>query len=972
MNKSVIQKVLIALATLSLFASSTPARNPVQKSLQENIQARPASSTLEVLLSFDGNIDLAVLKMDNLRRPLNRADRYREVMSRLRSARGRLEADILPHLERMKASGNIDYYKVYTISQTILVKTRIDNISALAELPGIEMISENREVSLIEPTENYERPLFAKTALANSALEAINIRSLWERGLNGSGSLICSFDTGIEGDHPALGARWRGNNGGTSAASWFAPHGGDFPSDNIGHGTHVMGVMVGAEGADTIGVAPGSQWISAAVVDQGVSFSTTIADILSAFDWAINPDGNINTTEDVPDVICNSWGIPQGIFDDCDNTFWAAIDNVEAAGIVTVFAAGNEGPDAESLRNPADRASSPLNSLSVGAVDPQTLAVADFSSRGPSSCDGVSIKPELVAPGVGIYSSYKDGGYRVMSGSSMATPFVAGLVALMRQYNPEATVEEIKNALVQAANDLGPAGEDNSYGYGVIDAARVLDFLPAPEMPNITILDHHLYSGGDGYADPGEIAELTLTLNEPTALVDSVDVWISSGSSDISVFEDTVRYYFAQGSTYAVSLDPFTMQISTEAVSGGSADLTVHFRFLSIPGFDSVSYFMDIGHQLPGLVQEVDAGNLKMDISDFGQFGFGMGSIYQAGGRGLLFNESGNLLFESGLIVGRSAQMVSDAVRDQNGLFKESDFMPVPSDNILAAGFDESLASEYNDNAAELPIPVRVEQQVYASTGDFMIMEFTVINPTASRLDHLAMGLFLDLDLDRFSDRIGFDTMMSMLYHYNENEGIYIGLAGVSANEFSFSAGLNHDSVKAGFTQAEKFGLVDRTGLHIEEQGEGDWYCLISRQASQIEAFAGRKMSVVVAAGNSLSELRAAMRAGMDEYDQYLDADDRWVALPSSMDLSQNYPNPFNPQTTIKFALGSSQNACLNVYNVTGQKVRTLFDGYTTAGEQSVIWDGCDDSGEQVASGVYFYRLTTDEETQTRKMLLLK
>ena len=128
-----------------------------------------------------------------------------------------------------------------------------------------------------------------------------------------------------------------------------------------------------------------------------------------------------------------------------------------------------------------------------------------------------------------------------------------------------------------------------------------------------------------------------------------------------------------------------------------------------------------------------------------------------------------------------------------------------------------------------------------------------------------------------------------------------------------------------------------------------------------------------MAAGESLEQLRIAAQAGINEYDISLDVDDdMWAALPTTMELSQNYPNPFNPETTIRFALTSAQHATLTVYNVTGQKVRTLVQGTIQAGQQSVVWDGRDDSGNAVASGIYFYRLSTDEETQSRKMVFLK
>jgi flagellar hook assembly protein FlgD len=96
------------------------------------------------------------------------------------------------------------------------------------------------------------------------------------------------------------------------------------------------------------------------------------------------------------------------------------------------------------------------------------------------------------------------------------------------------------------------------------------------------------------------------------------------------------------------------------------------------------------------------------------------------------------------------------------------------------------------------------------------------------------------------------------------------------------------------------------------------------------------------------------------------------VELPEGYGLSQNYPNPFNPTTTIDYSLPRSEHVTLEVYNVSGQKVRTLIDEVMPAGNHSVEWDALSDTGTKVASGVYLYRLTAGEVTSSKKMTLLK
>jgi hypothetical protein len=96
------------------------------------------------------------------------------------------------------------------------------------------------------------------------------------------------------------------------------------------------------------------------------------------------------------------------------------------------------------------------------------------------------------------------------------------------------------------------------------------------------------------------------------------------------------------------------------------------------------------------------------------------------------------------------------------------------------------------------------------------------------------------------------------------------------------------------------------------------------------------------------------------------------TALPAASGLGQNKPNPFNPSTEISFALDQPGNVRIEVFNIVGQRVATLFDGFREAGEYSVTWHSTDDAGQKVSSGLYFYKMTTNKETITKKMLLLK
>jgi hypothetical protein len=113
-------------------------------------------------------------------------------------------------------------------------------------------------------------------------------------------------------------------------------------------------------------------------------------------------------------------------------------------------------------------------------------------------------------------------------------------------------------------------------------------------------------------------------------------------------------------------------------------------------------------------------------------------------------------------------------------------------------------------------------------------------------------------------------------------------------------------------------------------------------------------------------------RIGVYEYSYTVGIEDDTYAQPADIRLAQNYPNPFNPETTISFSIEKDDEVKLEIYNIRGQRIKRLLHETMKTGEHSVVWDGKDDKGHSVSSGVYFYRLTTNTKQEQRKMLLLK
>ncbi len=351
-------------------------------------------------------------------------------------------------------------------------------IRELADLPGVDSIRADRVLAAV-PT------VVGSAAPDEWNLAMVRADVLWQQGFTGQGVTIAILDTGVDADHQDLASRFAGGPG-----AWFDPHGQhDAPTDRDGHGTRATGLVVGgsASGA-AIGVAPGARWIAAKIFDD--SGHAALSDIHEVLQWVLDPDGD-PATDDAPQVANGSWGFPE-LVGECYSEFAADLELLDAAGVLTVFSAGNQGPAAATSVSPANNPAA----LAVGGVD-ELLRVETFSSRGPSACGDV-IYPHVTAPSRNVRTADLTAGgvftasYASVSGTSFAAPQVAGAAALLAGAFPDATPADLRRAIESGAADLGDPGPDNDSGYGLLDVAgafralaRELGTPPRPAVRHV-------------------------------------------------------------------------------------------------------------------------------------------------------------------------------------------------------------------------------------------------------------------------------------------------------------------------------------------------------------------------------------------------------------------------------------------------------------------------------------------------------
>ena len=365
-------------------------------------------------------------------------------------------------LRRRRAEGRVRVVERFWVFDGLHVVADPGVVRELRALRDVASVAPNRVVRA-PATPPRARP--AQAAPASTAAATIGAAALWDRGVTGRGVVIASLDSGVDASHPALAASFRGG-----PHDWYDPSGEHLrhPVDASGHGTATLGVMVGSgAGATPQGVAPGARWIAAKVFDD--RGRSTTARIHAALQWALDPDGNPRT-HDAPQVVNASWDIAGS---GCDLAFEQDLRHLRQAGVLPVFAAGNDEHDASPANNPS--------AFAVGAVD-DAGALAAGSGRGPSAC-GEPVYPQVVAPGVNITTTDLFGLSQAQSGTSVAAPYVSGALALLLSRFPGISAERQAAAIESGAQDLGAAGPDRLFGHGRLDVGAALAWLEhAPDV----------------------------------------------------------------------------------------------------------------------------------------------------------------------------------------------------------------------------------------------------------------------------------------------------------------------------------------------------------------------------------------------------------------------------------------------------------------------------------------------------------
>ena len=860
----------------------------------------------------------------------------------------------------------------------------------LAALPEVEYAEPVVMQQLVGQEEGIAAvPNDPSYATQQAYLQVMQLEPAWDiaRGSDTS-PIVCVIDGGTNWQHQDLQANMWSNPGEIPSNSLdddgngFADdiHGWDFRDDNgdprgnwgatpsnSNHGTHTGGLLA-AVTHNGVGIAcaswnPRLMAVNASgIQDGGIAYGY---------------DGILYAADNGARIVSLSWGSF-----DASQAAQDVIDYAVSLGVLVIAAAGNN-----NSRQPFFPAAY-RNVIAVANVWGQGPSVDQRYSTGSPSNYGGWV--DVAAAGVSVYSTFdfnSTTAYGASTGTSMSAPVAAAVAALIQSLHPTWSPLEVGEQLRVSCNNINAQnpGFEDLLGKGRVNALRAVSLT----SPSVRLSDWTLHDADDnGELNQGENVTLSIEAHNYLADVTGLVLTLTSPSPHVTITDGNQSLgSLARGATTSVA-NAFAFTVSPTAPPGTKFDLR-----LDIAG-TSYTDFQWLPIALEPLVKTHDINNLVLSLTSTGNLGWlGFpGGLAGDEGQGFHFLGGPNLLFEGALLVGTGPTALSDAARST---VERTDFAPVDNQPPLrltpGPRADQEILAPFADTAnLTTPLGVRVDlhSRAFAASpnNDFVFVGYEVTNTSPGTFTGLRLGLFLDWDIDETGydqNQAAFDAERRLGYAWNSaSPGLpYVGVMTLGGPFPTYSAVRNDGTgqpvnIYNGLTKSEKWTLLVGTG--IQSIGPAD----ISNVLSQ--------GPYTLAPGESL-QVWFALLAGTDLVDLQLNAD-RAVAVygdtiqtaigepPPQTDqapslrlhLGPAMPNPFNPGTRVTLQVDRPRQIQLAIYDVRGRLVRQLADRVQTAGFVQIGWDGRDQAGAVVGSGVYLLTLRSERVVQVQRLVLAR
>ncbi len=724
----------------------------------------------------------------------------------------------------------------------------------------INQLLKNQNVVYAEPILSYQ-PLYTPSDPANgsdqSYLDQISAYDAWDITRGDDDIIIGIIDTGVDIDHEDLSSNiWineadpidgidNDNNGYIDDYQGydFADGDNDPNADGNPHGTRVAGVA-GATTDNAIGMSS-IGFNSKIAALKGFTTSGTIS--INLFD-AIIYAANMGMQ-----VLNLSWGsVREPLQSEQDILNYAVLEK----DVVVAVSAGNDGAKAnpEALFYPA----SYNNVLSVAAVD-------DNDNKFSTSTFNYLV--DLAAPGVSLYSTVNNDAYGTQSGTSFASPLVAGAAALVRDAFPDLNALQVMEKVRVSSDDIYGIGTNSTFdgklGFGRLNAFTAVS---QDDLKSVRVTSFNAQTPYSNNLFYGDSVFLTTGLTNYLSSIDETQVTISSPEGDFTVIEGT------DSQSSLNTLEEGEVSFSIVLNEDLAPETPVFVRLDYMDGAYADFQFI----QLKTSADHFDFGsNLKMTIAGNGNLGYGDEFFHQ--GIGASFNES-TVLQYAGIMTADSESTVTDNFLTNYPLeHRAQDFNSVTNYKL----FDHPAADQFGYSEFEDPVNnLIIEQSSYAWTGtDYLILRYRVINNSATPHSDVTIGFFADFDLDDLTkNRAAYDGVNDYMFTSNMNETEFAatkiianGTIGYSALDVDNQNGNDFD-VETDFSDANKYDFLKNQLLATAgDLGDGNDVAMLNGMTiDHIDAFESEYFTVIIAAASSRADLETELTNAEEKLDEVL------------------------------------------------------------------------------------------------------
>ncbi len=852
-------------------------------------------------------------------------------------------------------------------------ETTLDNIfvakyeggSSIVEV--INTLLKDEQVVYAEPSYIHYIQNIPNDPLLNNQVyfEKMQVKPAWGLNISAANILVAIVDSGSELAHEDLAANiyynqkdpvnGRDDDGdgyidnyagwdfvGLSASTMIADNDPNVTSDTTQHGVHVSG-LVSAVSNNSKGIASIARDAKLLIVKTGADNNArSIYKGYEGIKYAVDMGAHI--------INC-SWGsVASGQF---------GLDIVNYAvskGALIVASAGNSN---HSLPNyPA----SYPGVISVSALGNNDVK-ASFSNFGD--------KVDIAAPGVSILSTLTRNRYGNMSGTSMAAPIVSSAAALLWAKNPNMTGEQIGEYLRMASdpvNDLN-GGYPDLLGKGRVNILNALqNRYYSVRSNNIRIQDP-----SQGTRNAGSELGLILDLKNYLDPVTGLNVQISSLSPYLEVLTPNLSIGNINSLAGRTNIGPVRVRVLPNAPANQEVTLKLTYSGNGASFQESELFSFEVALDF----LNVTVNKIGTSFSSNGRVGYSKEDA--TGGIGFIYKDE-SMLYEASLLIAKSVNQVSNNARGDGK--SSDDFQKIEqAKQVLNSDAAFEATATFDDSKAMAPINIQVKSRVQAynqaPNDKFVLVHYELTNTSAVNIEGIYTALFMDWDLDNSTNNATkFDPLNQLAYAYATKNASYpyvgVKLLSLKTNPIyvPFSYQISTDPLADGkFTNIEKYAAL-RGGVPYTELGtDGDGMDIMYMLGSgpyQIPAGKSVVVSYAFVAGDNQKDLEQVAQQAQIKHIQNLEKD-KIIENINAINLGQNFPNPVVDQTQIPVKLPESANVKLQVSDLQGRVVKTLWDGKLDAGMHNIPFNV---SG--LAPGIYIYELRVGSYKKSLKMVITR